>query len=274
MSAHPRSLAALVRDSGLGRAQAQALLARACARSREWLIAHADEPCPEAAQTRFAALCQRAREGEPLAYLLGEREFHGHRLVVDRSVLIPRPETEALVDWAIAVAPPAARVLDLGTGSGAIAIALALSRPDLRITAVDASRAALTVAVANAKRLGARLRFAAGDWWQALPDVGTVDIVLGNPPYVAAGDPHLMHDGLAHEPRQALVAGNDGLAAYRDIIGGLPRRRVSRNAWLMFEHGYDQAAALRGLLTAAGLSDAHTLRDDQGLERFSGARLR
>ncbi|MEZ5651451.1 MAG: peptide chain release factor N(5)-glutamine methyltransferase [Burkholderiaceae bacterium] len=267
------TLADLLAACSLPRVQARALLAHACDRSREWLIAHADERCPPGADGRFASLVARATDGEPLAYLLGSREFRGLSLSVDRSVLIPRPETEALVDWAVDRAPQGATVLDLGTGSGAIAIALALARPDLTMIAVDHSAPALALAASNARRLGARVRFGLGDWWSGLPDVGPLNIVLGNPPYIAADDPHLRHDGLPFEPRSALVAGSDGMNAYRAIVAGLPRRRLAPGARLLFEHGYRQAAAVRALLRGAGLVDPFTLADDQGHDRFSGARL-
>lgn len=267
------SLDELIAASGLPRATARALLAHACGRPREWILAHAPSPCPSAARATFEALAARARAGEPLAYLLGGREFHGLWLTVGPDVLIPRPETELLVDWVARNAPADATVADLGTGSGAIAIAIARERPDLTVWATDVSAGALAIARRNAARTGARVRFARGVWWGALPGTGVAEIVVSNPPYVAEGDPHLERDGLPYEPRLALVGGRDGLAAFRAILGGLPRRRLRPGATLLFEHGHDQSAAVGALLEAAGLHQGFVLHDDQGLTRASGARL-
>lgn len=260
--------------STLPRALARALMAHASGRSREWLVAHGDERCPVETGHRFDALAARARAGEPLAYLLGEREFFGLGFRVGPAVLIPRPETEMLVQWAIRHAAHGARVADLGTGSGAIAVALAHARPDLDVLACDRNEAALGVARANAARHGVRVRFGRGHWWGGLRGRQSLDVVLCNPPYVADGDPHLRADGLPYEPADALVAGHDGLAAIRDLVGALPRLRLASGARLLFEHGADQARAVRALLAAAGLRQPFTLRDDQGRDRVTGAAWR
>src|SRR5690606_146182 len=231
--------------------EARALLEAASGRDRSWLVGHGDEVLPAAAIERFEQLAAARRTGRPLAYLLGEREFRGRVFGVDESVLIPRPETEGLVDWALEL--PGPRVLDLGTGSGAIAISLALERPAWVVAAVDASAAALATARANAERLGAASSdWRAGDWWQALPAGSKYDLVVSNPPYIAAGDEHLGRGDLPHEPAMALVSGEAGLDAIEAIIAGAPRW-LAPGGWLLLEHGHDQADAVAGLMRAAGL---------------------
>ena len=263
---------ALILAAGLPRLDARALLEHASGRPRAWLIAHGDEPADPAAAGRFSALAGRRRAGEPLAYLIGWREFLGRRFEVGPQVLVPRPETEGLVDAALAVLPAsrAPRVLDLGTGSGAIAVSIALERPDALVVATDRSREALECARGNATRLGAPgVHFVQGDWWAAVPE-GTApfDAVLANPPYVADGDPHLDDPGLRCEPREALAAGPTGLAAIVEIVAGAPRR-IAPGGWLLLEHGRDQGAAVRDLLRGAGFEAVRTLADLSGLERVS-----
>lgn len=268
---------------GLPRLEAQWLLLHALGRSaaeRAWLLAHGDEPLrPEAAQ-RFAALCQRRRDGVPLAYLTGERGFYGLQLRVDERVLDPRPDTETLVDWALELLPreAAADVLDLGTGSGAIALAIRAQRPHARLWAVDASPSALEVADANARRLGLKVRWLHGQWWedwQPWPPGSTgqppprFDLIISNPPYLADDDPHL--PALRHEPRQALVAGPDGLQALRAIVAGAPQR-LHPGGWLLLEHGWDQAEAVAALLRAHGFGAPVHRRDLAGHLRCTGAR--
>jgi release factor glutamine methyltransferase len=268
---HDRLLAA----SGLPRTDARALLEAASGRSREWLAAHGDDPVAPDVRARFDALAARRRHGEPLAYLLGWREFRGRRFAVTPAVLVPRPETEELVDAALArlqdMASP--RVLDLGTGSGAIAVSLALERPDADITATDASPDALAVATANAERLGAaRVRWLQGDWWQALPaGVAPFDLVVSNPPYIAEADPHLDDPALRCEPRQALASGADGLEAIRRIVAEAPRW-LAPQGWLLLEHGHDQGPAVAGLLREAGFTQVSTLADAAGLPRIGTGR--
>jgi release factor glutamine methyltransferase len=217
---------------------------------------------------------RRRLAGEPVAYLTGRREFWSLDLEVTPDVLVPRPETELLVERALAVLAgvQAPAVLDLGTGSGAIALAIASTRPDAAVTATDASPAALAVAERNARRLGiSNVSFRAGDWYAAL-DRGRFDVILSNPPYVAAGDPALA--ALAHEPLRALVAGPDGLAALAAVAAGA-RERLRPGGWLLVEHGAGQGAAVRDLLTRAGLASVATRADLAGHERASeGTRVR
>lgn len=284
-----RSWDAAIAASGVARLDARALAERASGRSRAWLIAHGDEPAAREALAVFEALSARRRAGEPLAYLLGEREFRGRRFMVSPAVLVPRPETERLVEAALERLPPVAasgsgspshdaarrpRVLDLGTGSGAIAVTLALERPDLEVIATDASAEALALARANAVALGAagNVRFAAGDWWAALPDgAPRFELIVSNPPYVADGDPHLLDPALRHEPRAALAAGARGLDAIDAIVAAAPRH-LAPGGWLLIEHGHDQGAAVRERLARAGLREVATLRDLQGLERIGSGR--
>jgi release factor glutamine methyltransferase len=264
----------LVGNSALPRAEARMLLERASGRRREWLLAHGDEPLEPCVSECFLALEARRIKGEPIAYLCGEREFHGLALRVVPAVLIPRPETELLVDTACARAPASAAILDLGTGSGAIALAIAATRTDLRITATDQSIEALAVASDNARRHGLgedRIIFRPGSWWQAVGADERFDLIVSNPPYIAESDPHLAQGDLRFEPRAALASGPDGLEALRDIASGALAHLVP-GGWLMVEHGWNQAEAVRLLFDAAGLRDARTLRDLAGQERVTLAR--
>jgi release factor glutamine methyltransferase len=269
---------AQARERGVARLDAQLMLARILGAPRSALIAHDDRFVPVEAERRWADWLDRRAGGEPLAYLLGEKEFHGLKLEVNADVLVPRPETELLVDWGaqlIAATPRAAgaraglaSALDLGTGSGAIALALKHLHPSLAVTASDASLPALAVARRNASRLSLAIEFVASSWWQALPG-RSFDLVVANPPYVAAADPHL--DALRHEPRAALTPGGDGLGALREIVGAAPTH-LNEGGWLLVEHGFDQGAAVRGLFAAAGLIDLATQRDLAGHERATGGR--
>lgn len=264
----------LVLASGLPRLEARVLLAHASGRRREWLIAHGDEPAEARAAAAFAELAQRRRDGEPIAYLTGTREFLGRDFEVSPAVLIPRPETELLVQAALERAPHGARVVDLGTGSGAIAVSLACERDDLRVLGTDASLQALEVAIGNARRLAAqalassRLRLLAGNWWEAIDPGETFDLVVSNPPYVPGGDPHLSQGDVRFEPSQALAAGPDGLAALREIVAGASAR-LQPGGWLLLEHGYDQDVAVRALLAGAGFTAIATLPDAAGLPRVT-----
>jgi len=258
---------------GLARLDAQLLLLHAWGRppgDRAWLLAHDGDMLPPDVQERYIRLSRLRAAGRPLAYLTGTREFYGLSLQVDERVLDPRPDTETLVDWALQVLRPhsAARVLDLGTGSGAIALAIKAQRPDCAVTAVDASAEALAVAAANAQRLKLDIRLLPGDWLRGLE--GRYDLIVSNPPYIAEGDPHL--DALGHEPRQALVSGADGLDAIRAIVRHAPLH-LQPGGWLLLEHGWNQAGAVRALLGQAGLSDVQSRRDLAGIERCSGGRL-
>ncbi len=261
------------RAAGIERLDAQLLLAHALHRSRAWVIAHEDAALTAADAAHLQALFARRASGQPLAYLVGEREFHGLRLRVTPDVLVPRPETETLVDWALALMAPLAtpHVVDLGTGSGAIALAIKHARCDALVHATDLSAAALAVAQANARALGLDVTWHLGAWWQAVGPA-TFDLALANPPYVAPGDAHLR--ALRHEPRLALTpAGDsgDGLADLQRIVCGAARH-VRAGGWLLLEHGATQGAAVRSLLEAAGWQHVQTRRDLAGRERVCAAR--
>ncbi|MFN7644155.1 MAG: peptide chain release factor N(5)-glutamine methyltransferase [Burkholderiales bacterium] len=263
---------ALIAACALPRLDARAIAEQASGRPRTWLIAHGDEAAGPAETRAFEALAARRRAGEPLAYVLGWREFHGRRFEVGPAVLVPRPETEGLVDAALErlAGVPAPRLLDLGTGSGAIAATLALERPDAAVLATDASADALAVARANAARLGATgVGFALGDWWVALPPgCAPFDAIVSNPPYIADADRHLLDPALRHEPPGALASGPEGLDAIGTIVAGAPTRLVA-GGWLLLEHGRDQGAAVRDRLLRAGFERVATLPDLQGLDRVS-----
>jgi len=266
------TIAQLQAQSGLPPLEARMLLERVLSKSRAWLIAHADEAAGADAEQAFAALAERRRKGEPIAYILGEREFYGLEFRVAPAVLIPRPETELLVELALERMPEdaAMRVLDLGTGSGAIAVALAHERPQARLTAVDVDYAAVSVARANASRHRASVRFFCGDWFGALPGE-RFDLIVSNPPYVAAGDPHLGLGDVRFEPQRALVGGADGLDCIRAIVAKAGAH-LRAGAWLLFEHGYDQAEACRALLQAEEYREVQSWPDLAGIPRVSGGR--
>ena len=221
---------------------------------------------------RFVELLTRRVAGEPVAYLLGEREFYGRRFGVSPAVLIPRPETELVVDLVRArVAPGSApAILDLGTGSGALAVTLALEVPAAQVTAVDFSASALSVARANAAALAASVRFVESDWFAAL-DAARFDFIVSNPPYIAENDPHLAQGDVRFEPATALAAGPTGLDDLRRISAAAPGF-LAAGGWLMMEHGYDQAAAVRDLLVAAGFVEVASAQDLAGIERISFGR--
>jgi len=255
---------------GVDRLDAQLLLLHALGRAphdRAWLLAHDTDAMPDAAWSALAAQLSRRRAGEPVAYLLGEKEFHGLSLQVDARVLVPRPDTETLVEWALECleGQAAPRVLDLGTGSGAIALALLHARPDAQVDAVDASADALAVAQANASRLGLPVRFAQADWLDGA-DAGYT-VIASNPPYIAAGDPHL--PALRHEPSSALVSGTDGLDDIRRIVRDAPAH-LAEGGWLLLEHGHDQAPAVHELLAARGFAEVQSRDDLAGIQRCSG----
>ncbi len=264
---------AQARARGLDRLDAQWLLGHVLRRPRSWLIAHEDAKLDANQAHGYAELCQRRADGEPLAYLVGEWEFHGLVFGVTPDVLIPRPDTEILVDWALELllqrGQSEPRVLDLGTGSGAIALAVAHRHPSARVTATDLSDAALAVAQNNAERLGLTLNWHRGNWWRALPAHQDFDLVLSNPPYIAAGDPHL--PALHNEPLLALTPGGDGLDALREIIAGAVAR-LAKDGWLLLEHGWDQAEAVTQLLQNAGLAQIATRLDIEGRPRCTGGR--
>lgn len=253
---------------GLARLDAQMLLLYALGRTphdRAWLLAHDSDALDAAAQSRFDAALQRRLRGEPLAYITGHQEFYGLDLQVDERVLCPRADTETLVDWALELLPPQARVVDLGTGSGAIALAIKHQRPDVQMHARDFSADALAVAQANAQRLGLDVEFSQGSWLSGLN--GPFDTIVSNPPYIAAADPHLA--ALTHEPLEALASGTDGLDDLRAIIRQAPAC-LAPGGWLLLEHGYDQALAVCDLLRAAGFADVQSRPDLAGIARCSG----
>ena len=262
------------RTLGIDRLDAQMVLGWILGRTRSWLVAHDDAALDRAQADAVRSAFARRAAGEPLAYVIGRKEFHGLTLQVDRDVLVPRPDTEVLVDWALELlAGPLAvrlrpRVVDLGTGSGAIALAVKQAHPAAAVVATDASAAALGVAGANAARLGLELAFASGSWWAALPGE-RFDLVLGNPPYIAEGDPHL--PALRHEPISALTSGGDGLDALREIIAGAGEH-LEPGGWLLLEHGHDQAESVHGLLELHGFAEIATRRDLGGQPRCTGGR--
>ena len=269
------SVADALRDAkvqGLDRLDAQLLLAHVLARPRSWLLAHDDAALDDPQRGAWQALLARRLTGEPLAYLVGAKEFHGLALQVDANVLVPRPETELLVDWAIerlaATSSPDLRVVDLGTGSGAIALAVKHAVPSAQVLATDVDPAALRFAQANAKRLGLDIGWRLGDWWSCLAGE-RFGLILSNPPYIAGGDPHLA--ALRHEPALALTPGGDGLSALRAIVAGAPEH-LEPGGWLLLEHGHDQADAVQALLRAHDFAAIETRRDLGGQPRCTGAR--
>lgn len=246
--------------------------------SPAWLIAHDTDPLSDAQTAQFKALLSRRLAGEPVAYLTGSREFYGRPFRVSPDVLIPRPDTELLVEQALARIPPdqTVEVLDLGTGSGCIAITLALERPLARVTAVDRSAAALAIAQRNADILNARVEFLTSDWFAAFMPPRVLagrgfDLIVSNPPYVAAADPHLARGDVRFEPLTALAAGQDGLDDLRRLIRAACAHLKPGGA-LLLEHGYDQADAVVELLRQHGFVQIFTLRDLAGLNRVSGGR--
>ena len=274
------SLDDLIRDSGLPRAEARRLLASLTGQPLTWFMAHGDDPANPNTATRFQTLAERRRAGEPLAYLLGQQEFYGRPFTVSPAVLIPRADTETLVETALEqllllrqqrrTVPLS--LLELGTGSGIIAITLALEAPDTGVHAVERSPEALAMAQQNAKALGAhRIHWHAGSWWQALASPRRFDLIVSNPPYIAAHDHHLQQGDLRFEPPQALAAGPDGLDDLRILIGGAPAH-LTPGGWLLLEHGYDQEAPVQALLRDAGFADVFTRRDLAGQPRVSGGR--
>jgi release factor glutamine methyltransferase len=270
------TLLAEARALGVERLDAIALLSHQTQRARTWLLAHDDEPLDSAVIDGVRDALRQRGGGVPRAYLVGHKEFHGLRLSVNRSVLIPRPETEGLVDDALAwlaarddLAPTV--VVDLGTGSGAIALALKHRHPRARIHGVDQSLAALETAHANARALGLDVTWHLGDWWRGgwLDDVtqdGEIKLVVANPPYIANGDPHLA--ALRHEPVAALVSGQDGLDAIRSIVGDAAAHLHTDFA-LMLEHGHDQGVAVRQLMTQSGFDSTTTRTDLAGTPRWT-----
>lgn len=270
-------LLAEARRAGLDRLDTHLLLGHLLQRERAWLIAHDDEAVSATACRSFRAACAERARGVPLAYLVGHREFHGLSLTVTPAVLVPRPDTETLVDWALALVgarlpgqAPGGRpeVLDLGTGSGAIALAVAKACPQARVTAVDSSETALAVARGNGERLGLEVEWLSGDWFA--PVAGRrFDLVLSNPPYIDADDPHMV--ALRHEPERALTPGPDGLAAIAEIAGEAALH-LRPGGWLLLEHGHRQAVGVRALLQGQGFEQITCHQDLGGRPRCTGGR--
>ena len=261
-----------IQTQGLDRLDAQMLLLLALDRDpndRAWLLGHDQDALPNDASQRLGDLTRRRLNGEPMAYIEGHKAFFGLQLQVDARVLVPRPDTETLVEWALerlANSDAPADFLDLGTGSGAIALAVKTQSPTTRVTATDASPAALAVASANAERLQLSIRFQPGAWLHAVKGE-RFHVIASNPPYIAEGDPHL--PALAHEPLSALTAGQDGLDDLRELITTAPDA-LQPGGWLLLEHGHDQAAAVRSLLAAQGFQQVQSRADLAGIERCSG----
>jgi release factor glutamine methyltransferase len=269
-------LDALLRDAGarIDPVDAQWLLVHALGKPRSWLYAHGDDVADAALVARFETLVARRVAGEPVAYLTGRRGFWSFDLTVTPATLIPRVETELLVELALARLPRdrEPRIADLGTGSGAIALALAHERPRARVVATDASDAALAVARDNAIALGIdNIDFRRGDWLAALSGE-RFDLIASNPPYIAGDDPHLGVGDLRHEPAAALASGYDGLDAIRMIVRDAPEHLVT-DGWLLLEHGLEQGRAVRDLLHAAGFVDVATEHDLEGRDRVTLGRM-
>jgi release factor glutamine methyltransferase len=272
-------LAALdtARAAGLPLPEARSLLASVTGMSRTALITHDDSALTQEQESRFTDLVKQRLAGMPMAYLLGTREFFGRDFVVTSDVLIPRPETELLVDFAIEHAAPDATMLDLGCGSGAIAVSVAAERPDVKVWAGDVSSAALAIAQQNNARLAhGSVQLRAGSWFAAF-SVMRFDVVVSNPPYIAARDPHLAQGDVRFEPAVALsdhdfdAASLDGLSCIRHIVANAGRHLRS-GGWLALEHGYDQAAAVRQLMSAAGFVEVHSRNDMAGIERITAGK--
>jgi len=247
------------------------LLCHVLGLSRVGLITGSERVLTLDEAARLAALVQRRLDGEPIAYIVGEREFFGLPFKVSPAVLIPRPDTELIVELALDRLPQGGRMLDMGTGSGAIAVACACTRRDAAVTALDVSEDALTVARTNAVANGATVRFLHSDWFSAVAGERFA-LIASNPPYIASGDEHLAQGDLRFEPSGALTDFADGLSALRSIVAGAPDHLLP-GGWLLLEHGYDQAAAVRALLDARGFLEVQSWRDLGGIERVSGGRL-
>lgn len=261
---------AVLKCAALDAVERRMLVSHALNMSRVALITQSDTVLDAAQAQRISVLFERRRQGEPIAYLLGTREFHGLDFDVSPAVLIPRADTELLVDLAIERLPRQGTVLDMGTGSGAIAVALGAHRRDAQVTATDMSEAALTVARRNASHHAVQVRLIRSDWFAGLANEKFA-MIVANPPYIAAGDLHLAQGDLRFEPIDALTDHADGLSAVRTIVSDASRF-LNNDGWLLIEHGYDQAGAVRALLDGADFSDVQSWRDLAGIERVSGGR--
>lgn len=272
----PTTVQGLLREAAvqLPREDAEPLLLHVLERDRAWLFAHAGDPVPAPKAAAYRALVQRRADGEPVAYLTGRRGFWTLDLETGPDTLIPRPETELLVELALERLDPhqPVRVADLGTGTGAIALAIASERPAAAVIATDVAKATLAVAVRNAGLNGiGNVWFRRGDWCQALGRE-RFDLIASNPPYIAEGDPHLAQGDLRHEPARALASGADGLDAIRAIVQAAPGHLVP-GGWLLLEHGLEQGPAVRALLAQAGLAEVATERDLEQRDRVTLGRM-
>ena len=268
------SIAELLRAAGIDPFEASVLLRTALGVSDAHLAAHPGQVLNETERARFLAWAKRRRDGEPVAYIIGEREFYSLAFKITPAVLIPRPETELLVELALERIPAGrpCRVLDLATGSGCVSVAIARHRPRARVVATEIDRMALVVARENALRHAAgNVEFVESDWFGAL-GAARFEVIVANPPYIAEGDPHLDAGDLRFEPRQALVAGPDGLECIGPIVARAHAHLVAEG-WLLFEHGHDQAARCRALLERIGFQQVASWRDLAGSERVSGGRV-
>ncbi|MFZ6649372.1 peptide chain release factor N(5)-glutamine methyltransferase [Undibacterium sp. TJN25] len=269
------TIAACEAASPLDKLETRILMMHALGLTRIQLITRSEQVLAAEQLNALQNLIQRRVAGEPIAYITGEREFYGLSFTVTPDVLIPRPDTELLVELALQYAPQNGNLLDMGTGSGAIAIAVAHQRADLQVTALDVSEAALSVAHSNAQKIlgqhSPRLRLLQSDWYGALAEQ-RFHTIASNPPYIVKNDRHLGEGDLRFEPVNALTDHGDGLSAYRTIIGGAAGH-LHADGWLLMEHGYDQAEAVRGLLTLQGFTQVQSWRDLAGIERVSGGVL-
>ncbi len=263
------TIEALLRQGRLAPLEARILIAHALQWSRVQLVTRSQDSLDASQISAIDALFRRRESGEPIAYIIGVREFHGLEFEVTPAVLIPRPETELLVELANERLPESGRALDLGTGSGAVAVTLAHLRPDAQVTATDLSVDALQVAERNAARHQSKVNFIRSDWYRQID--GVFDLIVSNPPYIAAGDPHLSQGDLRFEPASALTDDADGLRDIAAIISGAPQH-LKPGGWLLLEHGYDQATSVRELFEDSGWADIGSWRDLAGIERVSGAR--
>ena len=265
-----RLMEALGLEKPEARLETQVLLSHALGVSKAFLIAHRDEYLPSGQEIHYQSLLERRLTGEPIAYILGEREFYSLVFKATPAVLIPRPETELLVELALTHIPQdnACQVLDLGTGSGAVGITIAKHRPNARVTAVDQSADSLAVARENAKLLHTdNVTFCQSDWYNML-GVRKFDIIVANPPYIRDNDPHLSQGDLRFEPISALAAGADGLSCIRAIVQGA-QKHLLPEGWLLFEHGYDQADQCQILLRENGFCDVESVRDLSNVQRVT-----
>lgn len=263
----------LLRHSGLPRLEARMLLQAVSGYDHAALLMRGNECLSENQAAQWQQLLARRLAGEPMAYILGKREFYGRLFATTPATLIPRPETEHLVEAMLARIPPGGKVWDLGTGGGAVAVTLACERPDAAVFASDISKDALAVAGRNAATLGANVRFACGSWYQAFApeQTGLLDIIVSNPPYIEADDPHLAQGDLRFEPAGALTDFADGLSAIRVLAAGA-RERLQANGWLLMEHGWNQGEAVRKILLDNGFAEVATEQDLAGLDRLSMGR--